>query len=119
MNTDTPLPPDEPTGKNPPDGAIIDYYLKDNVKTEIALDIVDEDGRVIRHYSSKDTLLPLPDFNIPTYWVRPQQVLSGTAGSHRFLWDMHYQPLPGPLSFSMAAIYEDTPPAYNSPWVMP
>ena len=28
MNTDTPLPPEEPAGQNPPDGAIIDYYLK-------------------------------------------------------------------------------------------
>src|SRR5438128_198797 len=28
VNTDTPLPPEEPVGKNPPDGAIIDYYLK-------------------------------------------------------------------------------------------
>ena len=27
MNTDTPLPPDEPAGQNPPDGAILDYYL--------------------------------------------------------------------------------------------
>src|SRR5579864_4485842 len=27
MNTDTPLPPDEPAGQNPPDGAMIDYYL--------------------------------------------------------------------------------------------
>src|SRR5439155_448052 len=26
-NTDTPLPPDEPTAPNPPEGAIIDYYL--------------------------------------------------------------------------------------------
>ena len=27
MNTDTPLPPDEPAGQNPPDGAILDYTL--------------------------------------------------------------------------------------------
>src|SRR5206468_3646407 len=27
-NTDTPLPPDEPAAPNPPEGAIIDYYLK-------------------------------------------------------------------------------------------
>ncbi len=27
-NTDTPLPPEEPAGKNPPDGAMIDYWLK-------------------------------------------------------------------------------------------
>ncbi len=28
LNRDTPLPPEEPVGKNPPDGAVIDYYLK-------------------------------------------------------------------------------------------
>ena len=27
VNTDTPLPPDEPAGENPPDGAMIDYFL--------------------------------------------------------------------------------------------
>ena len=27
-NTDTPLPPEEPAGQNPPDGAILDYYLQ-------------------------------------------------------------------------------------------
>ena len=27
MFSDTPLPPDEPTGQNPPEGAILDYYL--------------------------------------------------------------------------------------------
>jgi len=28
MNTDTPLPPDFPAGENPPDGAVINYYLQ-------------------------------------------------------------------------------------------
>ena len=28
LNTDTPLPPDEPAGQNPPDGAVINYWLK-------------------------------------------------------------------------------------------
>ena len=28
-NTDTPLPPEEPAGQNPPDGAMIDYWLRD------------------------------------------------------------------------------------------
>src|SRR5256886_4392400 len=27
LNPDTPLPPDEPAGENPPDGAMIDYFL--------------------------------------------------------------------------------------------
>jgi len=61
----------------------------------------------------------VPEVNIPLYWVRPQHTLSGEAGAHRFLWDMHYQPLNEPPSFSMGAIYEDTPPAATSPWVMP
>jgi len=118
MNTDTPLPPDEPVGKNPPDGAIIDYYLAEDVKGDVELDISGPEG-LVRHYSSKDTLYKIPEVNIPLYWVRPQQILSGKKGSHRFLWDMHYQPLPEQAGFSMSAIYEDTPPAPNSPWVMP
>ena len=116
---DTPLPQDEPVGKNPPDGAIIDYYLKEKSIKEITLDIVDSTGKVIRHYSSKDTLYKIPDVNIPLYWVRPQQLLSGDAGSHRFLWDMHLPPLAVPPSYPISAIYEDTPPEYTSPWVLP
>src|SRR5258708_13267805 len=26
---------------------------------------------------------------IPMYWVRPAQILSGAAGMHRFVWDLH------------------------------
>jgi ABC-type multidrug transport system fused ATPase/permease subunit len=29
-NTDSPVPQEEPAGENPPDGAIIDYYLSEN-----------------------------------------------------------------------------------------
>jgi photosystem II stability/assembly factor-like uncharacterized protein len=119
QNSDTPLPQDEPMAENPPDGAMIDYYLKEKINSEITLDICDMDGRVIRHYSSEDTLYEIPPVNIPLYWVRPQQILSAKAGAHRFLWDMHYQPLNVPVSYPMSAIYEDTPPGYTSPWVMP
>jgi photosystem II stability/assembly factor-like uncharacterized protein len=28
LNTDTPLPPEEPAGRNPPDGAVLDYLLR-------------------------------------------------------------------------------------------
>ena len=119
LNTDTPLPQDEPTGENPPDGAIIEYYLKEKSNEEVTLDIYNVAGKLIRHYSSKDTLFKIPEVNIPLYWVRPQQLLSADAGAHRFLWDMHYQPLNVPVSFSMEAIYENTPPSPTSPWVMP
>ncbi|HVS98450.1 MAG TPA: hypothetical protein VHE54_18285 [Puia sp.] len=119
MNTDTPLPQEEPAGQNPPDGAIIDYYLKGDETTPVTLDIVDAAGLTVRHYSSKDTLYNVPDVNIPTYWIRPQQVLSAAAGPHRFLWDLHEQPLNVPPSYPIAAIYGNTAPSATSPWVMP
>ena len=118
-NTDTPLPPDEPAGQNPPDGAIIDYYIKNKTNGEVTLEILDAKGKMVRRYSSQDTLYKIPEVDIPLYWIRPQQVLSAEAGSHRFIWDMHYTPLNLPPSYPIAAIYKNTAPAPTSPWVMP
>ncbi|MEO6870196.1 MAG: hypothetical protein ABI168_11160, partial [Ginsengibacter sp.] len=119
VNTDTPIPPDEPAGQNPPDGASIDYYLKDNVPGEVMLDILDANGKIVRHYSSNDTLYKIPPVDIPLYWIRPQQILSNQQGAHRFIWDLHYEPLNLPASFPMTAIYKNTAPSPTSPWVMP
>ena len=118
MWPDTPLPQEEPAGENPPDGAIIDYYLKAKVDS-VSLDILDVAGITVRHYSSSDTLYIVGDVNIPLYWIRPQQILSNEPGSHRFVWDLHYQPLNVPPSYPIAAIYGNTAPDYTSPWVMP
>jgi hypothetical protein len=118
MNTDTPLPPEEPAGENPPDGAIIDYYLPGDAN-EIYLDIVDANGRTIRHYSNKDTMYKVPPVNIPQYWIRPQQMLPGEKGAHRFTWDMRYTPLNVPASFPIAAVHNNTAPAETSPFAMP
>ena len=54
MNTDTPLPPDEPAAPNPPEGAIIDYYLKSAASGPVTLEIVGSDGKLVRRYSSAD-----------------------------------------------------------------
>ncbi|MHB1921512.1 MAG: VPS10 domain-containing protein [Chitinophagaceae bacterium] len=118
-NTDTPLPPDEPAGQNPPDGAIIDYYLSAGTHGPVTLEILDSMGEVIRKYSSQDRPYPIPQVNIPTYWIRPQQILSDQPGSHRFLWDLHLQPLNILPTYSIGAIYHNTPPEPTSPWVMP
>jgi photosystem II stability/assembly factor-like uncharacterized protein len=121
MNTDTPLPPDFPAGENPPDGAVIDYYLKSAVSGPITLEIHDSTGKVIRRCSSADPIsAPDPMLEIPTYWVRPPQVMSAAAGTHRFLWDMHYAPVPGiKPQYPIAAIPHNTAPQATSPWVMP
>ncbi len=126
MWTDTPLPQEEPGGQNPPDGAIVDYYLNEKanaISLEILQTIRTSDVRagskLIRVYSNKDTLYKVGDVNIPLYWIRAQQILSAGPGHHRFVWDMKYTPLNVRPSYPISAIYKNTAPAETSPWVMP
>ncbi|MBV9498797.1 MAG: glycoside hydrolase [Acidobacteriaceae bacterium] len=122
MNTDTPIPPDEPAGKNPPDGAIIDYYLDSSSSGPVTLEIMDDSGKLVRRYSSTDSIPEIdPMLEIPKYWVRLPEHLSDQPGMHRFLWNMHYPPLPehGPREYPMQAVFHDTPPSPAAPWVMP
>ena len=121
-NTDTPLPPEEPAGKNPPDGAILYYYLKSAASGEIALEIFDSGNALVRRFSSADKPVPPPPaLNVAPEWLRPFQPLSTAAGMHRFVWDLHAAPRPGgggrggpPIS----AIYRDTPLAQGA-WMPP
>jgi photosystem II stability/assembly factor-like uncharacterized protein len=120
-NTDTPLPPEEPAGENPPDGAMIDYYLRAPAVGPVELEIRDASGRLVRRFSSADEPEPpVPGRNIPDYWIRPPQRLSTAAGMHRFVWDLH-EPAPAALSFTypIAAVYRNTPRVPQGPWVLP
>lgn len=119
MYTDTPVPQEEPAGQNPPEGAMIDYFLAGDAGGEITLDIKDSSGKPVRHYSSLDTFYVVPPNNVPAYWLRPQQVLSPQKGSHRFMWDMRYQPLNEPATFAISATYKNSAPEPTSPYVMP
>jgi photosystem II stability/assembly factor-like uncharacterized protein len=124
MNTDTPLPPEEPGGENPPDGAIVDYALAADATGPVTLEIVDGTGKVIREYSSEDKAeLPTSErAPLPLYWYRSPLTLASTAGMHRFLWDMRYKPLEGGFrrgGLPMAAIAHNTAPATNSIWAPP
>ena len=110
MNTDTPLPPDEPAGKNPPDGAVVNYWLKADAGGPVTIEILDSAGELVRRYSSEDPVEPVRDIgNWPAYWQRPPRVPARTAGMHRFVWDLHYTP-PRVFSFSypIAATPGDT-----------
>ena len=122
MNTDTPLPPDEPAAKNPPDGAFLDYYLGAAAYGPMTLEIFDSGGALVRRYASTDFVDPgdSPLRAMPEYWVRPRQTLSNQPGLHRFLWDLHYTPLDsGPPSYPLQAVSGDTAPSVTSLWVMP
>jgi len=113
-NTDTPLPPEVPAGNNPPDGAILDYYLATSAQGPVTLEILDTKGQLVRRYSSTDKPLPMEklaaEHPIPMYWARPEELLSGDAGMHRFAWDLHY-PSPKALEqeFPISAIVHNTP----------
>jgi photosystem II stability/assembly factor-like uncharacterized protein len=118
--TDTPMPPDEPAGQNPPDGAIIDYVLAAPAKN-VALEIRDAASKIVRRYSSNDKAeAPKDSGNVPWYWIRPPRVLSTAAGGHRFVWDLHYAPLPQAQTvYPIAAVPYNTAPIPTSPWAMP
>ena len=120
-NSDTPLPPEVPAGENPPDGAMIDFVLASSAAGPVTIEIADAAGKTVRKYSSADPVEPVdPMLAIPKYWPRPPQVLKTEAGMHRFLWDMHYQPVPGiPPQYPIAAVAHNTAPAPTSPWVLP
>ncbi|GAC1425149.1 MAG: hypothetical protein NVSMB67_26530 [Flavisolibacter sp.] len=118
-NTDTPLPQEEPAGENPPDGAIIDYYLQQEVDSVIKLEIRNDKGQILRTYSSLDTAYHIGPVNIPLYWIRPEQKLSNLSGHHRFIWDLHYTPLSQLPTYPIAAIYQNTAPTPTAPLVMP
>jgi photosystem II stability/assembly factor-like uncharacterized protein len=123
-NTDTPLPPEIPAGKNPPDGAIIDYYLGSAAGGTVRLEIFDAQNHLVRRYTSTDKAETIEEISgkhpIPVYWVRPTQILSGATGMHRFVWDLRYPP-PDSLNheFPISAIYKDTPQLPLGAWALP
>jgi photosystem II stability/assembly factor-like uncharacterized protein len=78
-----------PVGENPPAGAMIDYYLKVAPKDEVTLDILDSNGKVVRHLSSKEK----KENEQPPEWpdrVEAPKTIPAKEGMNRFAWDLHY-----------------------------
>ena len=120
VNQDTPFPPEVPHGKNPPEGVVIDYYLKQPAQS-VQMQIFDTRRSLVRSYSSAPVAAlaqPLPP--APAFWARPSQPLPTMAGEHRVSWDMRY-PMPPALFFdqSSGAVPEDTPLTPQGPLALP
>lgn len=121
QNTDTPLPPDEPSGENPPDGAVIDYFLGADAK-HVSIEVLDGANTLVCRYASDDTLRTIRESAVPypMYWIRPSQRPSTTKGMQRFVWDLHFAP---PKGFQpwlpIAATYRNTAIQPLGPWVHP
>jgi photosystem II stability/assembly factor-like uncharacterized protein len=78
-----------PVGANPPSGALIDYYLAQAPKGEITLDILDSNGKEVRHVSSTKSTHEQQ----PPEWpdqVQPMAKLPVARGMNRFVWDLRY-----------------------------
>jgi len=123
-NTDTPLPPDEPAGQNPPDGAIIDYSLPSSTSGPVTLEILDAQGKSVRRYSTTDkpeqTQEELQRQLIPLYWLRPQGILPAEPGMHRWVWDLRYAaPTSTEHEYPISAVPHDTPRTPLGPRVLP
>ena len=119
MYTDTPVPPDEPRAENPPDGAMIEYYLASPAKT-VTVEIVNTRGRVVRRYASTDpTPAPADAGNVPWYWFRPATAPSTKAGLQRVVWDLHYARPTDQCSLPISATPFNTKCEPEGPWVMP
>ncbi len=121
MFSDTPLPPEEPTGQNPPDGAIIDYYLGADTNT-VELKIFDEMGTQVNGFSSADVeeVLDTTKMQHPTYWKRPFKGLSGEGGHQRFVWNLRYkEPRGANRGYAIAAVQFNTESSPVGPFVAP
>ncbi len=96
-NYGTPLPLGTPAAQNPPDGAVIDYWLKTAPGTPVVLEILDATGQLVRRYSSEDkAAAPNPRaVDIPEAWLGIPRVLSAAAGMHQWFWDFRYAPPAG------------------------
>jgi photosystem II stability/assembly factor-like uncharacterized protein len=120
--SDTPLQREIPAALNPPDGAILHYSLVSPPKGEITLDVLDQRGSRLRHFSSlpaKETILPA---NVPEYWFAPPAVLPTKAGLNRFVWDLripHPETLPYGFFGKLQEYTEYTLPVLSVPGETP
>ena len=108
----TPMPADEPQAANPPNGAMLDYYLKEKSATPVQLEILDSGGKVVRRFASDDKLNRTDPNSVPftMNWVPEPQPLSAEAGMHRFVWDLRTA-LPGGVRRSFRVS--------GGPWIVP
>jgi len=123
-NMDTPIPPDEPTAQNPPDGAIVDYFLAEKASGAVTVEILDAQSKVVRRFASTDqpevSEEDLAKQLIPVYWIRKARILSASAGMHRWIWDLHYAAPSSPrYEYPISAVPGETPRVPEGPLALP
>jgi hypothetical protein len=99
-----------PVGENPPNGAIIDFYVKaaPAEKQEVKLEILDSAGKVIRTYSSLKPPQAGPEEAEFAGEISPKERLAPKAGMNRFVWDLRYESAPKIPGYSLWEYEEGT-----------
>jgi photosystem II stability/assembly factor-like uncharacterized protein len=122
QNKDTPLPPEEPAGENPPAGAVLDYFLPKDFSGRARLEIRTADGSVIRVFDSEIVpVQPKARIYFAETWLGTPKALPAGPGHHRFVWNLRYAP-PTTLEseYSIAAVpAEPTPILPEGSFVLP
>jgi photosystem II stability/assembly factor-like uncharacterized protein len=97
-------------GKNPPDGVIVNYWLKDRPGSDLRLEFLDAEGALIKSFSSKPEESPEPPAEEPPGseeadeesddLLDQERRAPKQAGLNRFTWNMRYpdaKKLPGDI----------------------
>ena len=100
-----------PVGENPPEGAILYYYLKEAPKEPVKLELLDAQGKVLRTYSSEAKKKD----DVPDEWERDEEAehIPAEAALNRFAWNLRQEP---PVKIP-AAVYDEGKPV--GPLVLP
>jgi hypothetical protein len=77
-------------GENPPVGAAIHYYLKEEPKEAISLRILLPDGTEVRSYGSEEVEPEDPE-DAPDAYSRKPPAIPKKKGVNRFVWDFRYE----------------------------
>lgn len=80
------LPAGAPIGANPPNGAVIQYFLKEKPKQEATLEFLDASGKLIRKFTGR-----VPREGAPPMPPVPGEIpVPIETGLNRFVWNLRY-----------------------------
>ncbi len=90
-------------GANPPNGAVVHYWLKEKPKGEVTLEFLDSDGKLVKKFSSNPPPRPRPSLQAGSPEQAEMEEESGgprrgggvqrvpvNQGLNEFVWDLRY-----------------------------
>jgi len=83
----TPFQRDEPQAQNPPEGAVLDFYLK--AAAPVTLEILDATGKLLRKWPAEPAAATAARGGLPRVsplWQPVPEGFATTAGMHRVVW---------------------------------